>query len=194
MFRFSFSSLCLGLFLLGVLVGSAPAQEERSFEDRLLRPDRTQQSSLEGKQFQGSSAFQGQEFQAGAAGDWTDRRVNTHEVEPRRFLGIPIPFTQDRRVSTSTNAMADRAFATHAADLGKEARDADKQFRDSQELFDRTGVPSSLDGRQARIEGTNQHNLQQQNDKMTVEELRDILNKQTPQLSTTHGPANPANP
>ena len=184
----------LWVFLLGVSLELAPAEEERSFEDRLLRPDRNQQSSLEGKQFQGNSSFQGQEFRAGAAGDWTNRRVQTTQVEPRRFLGIPIPFTQDRRVSTSTNAMADRTFVTHAANLGKEARDADKQFRDSQEIFERTGVASTLDGRQARVEGTNQHNLQQQGDKMTVEELRTILNKQTPQLSTTDGPTNPTVP
>lgn len=193
MCRISFS-LALAWVLLGGLF-LAPcgvhAQTERSFEERLLRPDRSQQSEFDGQAFRGTSSFEGQTFQSQGESFLSNRRVSTQEYAPKRFLGIPIPWTKDTRVPLTTNPMSDRTFATSASSLVKESPESGRAFLGHADVVTQVRRASSLDGRTARIEGTNQQNLTQQRDPVSVDDLRTLLNKQVPMVNHENGSATP---
>lgn len=166
------------LILLGCLlpVAAVLAQaDERSFEERLLRPDLTRDPNIGGRKIERSNASVGREFEGRKA--FATGSFDTRRQEPKRFLGIPVPWFGDKKVPAKQYAGADREFVTRVATAFEKDNSAlgEKAFADGE----RTAYPDARDipMRKANIVGKDQKNLDAQNQELSVEEVRELLNK-----------------
>jgi hypothetical protein len=169
--------LCPYVVAFALAAGVVPsAADERSLEDRLLRPDLTAQPNLGRRDFQKGGNLDMPEFRG--AKIFATGNYETKPHETRRFLGIPIPwFGSDKKAPTKNFAAADREFVTKAAAGFQRENSAlgDKSFADGRKkaYADARAFPV----REAVVEGKDQKNLDAQGQDLSVEEVRELLNK-----------------
>lgn len=185
-------------FLLGMLpapASPAPNQpqpgRERSFAERLLQPDRTQRSPWEGKLYRPQSHGEWQDWRGGKIWEGAAQGYNrTAQIEPKRFLGIPLPWTQaDRRFPARQSALADKRFVTGVARLVEENPTRSPSAWDhGQPTQHAASRRWPLGERRVVPRGESHSLIDQHRDKMRPEELRALLNKHVPLLQSQNAP------
>lgn len=158
--------------LLACSVSSAPAQEqERKLLDRILKPDTSLQNSAQGKQFV-------------ASGNVTAKQART------RTFYVGNLFRQ-KQFSGTTNYKA-KAFSTESSRFTSKRANLTPRAELVNPSFDTpayTGVKTSADaGRAAKVsdypdnrpflvKGKSQKSLSAQDRTMTIDQVRELLNK-----------------
>lgn len=149
--------------------------DDRSFEERLLRPDLTSEPNLGGRKITKSTASFAHEFPGSRS--FTTRKFDTRRQEPKHFLGIPIPWFGEKKVTTKQFAGADREFVTRVAKAFEKDNSTlgNKRFADGNRGAYADGRAFPV--RQARVVGKDQKNLDAQQQELSVDEVRELLNK-----------------
>ena len=157
------------------IVGAAHAQEqeqERKLMDRLLKPDMSLQNSVQQKEFvlRGTAPTkQAPSKVFHVAGRRPEKRFSTGGFRTKDF-GTKASRYQDAPATLSTRtqiAKADVPYETPAYRDTRTARDVDK-----------SAAVSEFDGtRPFLIQGKSQKILSQQDRPLTIDEVRELLNK-----------------
>jgi hypothetical protein len=162
------------LFFLLLLSPRAPAQEqERKLVDRLLRPDMTLQNSAQNKRFVAPSVSVDRKVKT-----WRffwENRNNTKEFSGIRKLPSPqfhfrsFQNTKEGVANLSAKRVADSdiAFETQAATGLRRASDADKKVNGREFAGTRPFLER----------GKSQKELSRRDRPLTIEEVRELLNK-----------------
>jgi hypothetical protein len=163
------------LAMLLTPAGAALHADDRSLEDRLLRPDLTKQPDIGRREFQTKGNNLNREFQGRK--NFTTSSFEAGRHETKRFLGIPIPWFGDKKIQSKQFAGADREFVTRMAKAFEKENSvfSDKAFADGDRaaFADARQIPL----RKAIIVGKDQKNLDSQNEELSVDEVRELLNK-----------------
>ncbi len=167
------SSFFLWLLLsLLILPGLNAQEQENKLVDRLLRPDMTLQNNAQKKKFVAAGApldrhatvreFYWQEKTN------TKKFSNTREFSPQQFQSQSFHGNKDSaNLNTKTIHKSDLAFRTQTATRVRAAVNADKkvngrEYAENRPFLDR---------------GKSQKALSQQNRPLTIDEVRELLNK-----------------
>ena len=163
----------IALLSLTIFSSLAPAQvQEKKLVDRLLRPDMTLVNSAQGKRFvaaEGSSAdrtFEAQTFYAADQhlakpfGGW--KNFSACSFRTKKFS-----HTKAAAETGATAAFANTEFPTQESSLVRTSNDASKQV----EVRDYPESKSFL------AQGSRQKILSEQDRPLTIDEIRELLNK-----------------
>lgn len=166
--RIVFSLLCL---TIGVATLSAQEQE-RKLVDRLLKPDTTLANSAQNKQFNGTGAtavdkkFEAKSFYSG--GERTTKSFSgDKDFAARSFATGRIPRSEKAANADGAPSYARLKFATGASPLVHSAADQSKAASTREYAGSRPFLG----------EGTRQKILSQQDKPLTIDEIRELLNK-----------------
>jgi len=164
-----FLTICFGILLLA----AARAQDqERKLVDRLLRPDTTLQNRAENKNFAAGSAFVENRRTVGTfylqPGSNQKRFLETRDFLSQEFTTRP--FYGVNRTSSVSGQQIVNLPATYPTSSGPELRNA----RESQTAIVARSFP---DQRPFLDQGKSQKSLNRQNPPLTIEQVRELLNK-----------------
>jgi hypothetical protein len=164
-----FLTICFGILSLA----AAKAQDqERKLVDRLLRPDTTLQNRAQNKNFAAGSAFVENRGTVGAF--YLQPRSNQKRfLETRDFSSQEFttrPFYGGNRNSSVSGQQIVNLPATYPTSSGPELRNA----RESQKAL---LLRSFADQRPFLDQGKSQKSLNRQNPPLTIEKVRELLNK-----------------
>ncbi len=163
----------IALLSLTIFSSLAPAQvQEKKLVDRLLRPDMTLVNSAQGKRFvaaEGSSADRRFEAQTFYAGDQHLAKPfgGLKNFSARSFRIEKFSHTKAAAEAGPTAAFANPEFPTKESSLVRTSNDASKQV----EVHD---YPES---KPFLAQGTRQKILSAQDCPLTIDEIRELLNK-----------------
>lgn len=164
----------LSLLCLTVGAGSLSAQgQENKLVDRLLRPDMTLANPAQNKQFQGTDAtpvekkFEAKSFYSGKE-KTTKRFSGEKDFSANGFQTER--FTQAEKAANDDGEPPDakRKFSTQTSSLARTASENGKVARTR---------PSADRDRPFLGRGTRQEILSQQDKPLTIDEIRELLNK-----------------
>lgn len=164
--------IAAGVLLLSVGIASAQEQEKKLL-DRLLKPDASLQHHLETKEFVAAGPVLTKKVPTKPF--WVPRRIwekkygGVREVQPKEFVGTKESQFAKREANISprnTLTKLDTPYST-AAYVTRNARENDRTVATS----DFTGVRPFL------VRGKSQKALDAQNRTMTIDEVRELLNK-----------------
>jgi hypothetical protein len=165
---------CLAIFLvvLALVPELQAQQQERSLIDRLLRPDMELQNRAQGKAFTANSRVV---ERRGTVGTFylqsslneksigTTPVVTTAQYRQREFLPVPrmISLGQSRAANVTANANSSTVHGVHLAyDARRQV--AGRNYADERSFHD---------------EGKSQKSLNRQNPPLTIDQVRELLNK-----------------
>jgi hypothetical protein len=160
--------LSLGLLLLP----AARAQDqERKLVDRLLKPDTTLQNSAQNKKFIADGTSVNKEA-----------RVSTfylqQKKQPKQFAG-----TRDfsaRQFPTRSSAMSTARFSSNKENTNSQrtySTSAERKVRSAPDPSKMTDTRAFAGSRQFLDRGKSQKSLQRRNPPLTIEQVRELLNK-----------------
>lgn len=163
----------IALLSLTIFSNLAPAQvQEKKLIDRLLRPDMTLANSAQGKRFVaagGSSVDRKFEARTFDAGDQHRAKLfgGLKDFSARSFRTKKFSHTKAAAEAGATAAFANTEFPTKESSLARTSNDASKQV----EMRD---YPES---KPFLAQGTRQKILSEQDRPLTIDEIRELLNK-----------------
>jgi len=164
----SLLTICTAFLCLANL----PAQQQKpSLVDRLLRPNMELQNEAQGKKFVANSTI-------------TERRGTLFYVPPRRpekTLECERSYSVQKYVPGTFNSGVAGVDAAQNRDAAKSARIASSRIWDVRSAPDANATVSTgdyaEDQRQFKEQGKSQKSLDRQNPPLTIDQVRELLNK-----------------
>jgi hypothetical protein len=162
----------IGLIILSFSLRIQAQEQENKLVDRLLRPDMTLQNSAQNKKFATTSVAQDRQVKTKRF-FWKEKTNEKHFSDTREFSSLQF---HSRAFAGSKNATgvntkpvhkSDLVFVTQMATNARNVTDAEKKV-------------SSRDfagNRQFLGKGKSQKALSQQDKPLTIEQVRELLNK-----------------
>jgi hypothetical protein len=164
---------CVTVLLISLSPATVPAQQqERSLLDRLLRPEMNLQNSAQARKFETKSVAV---RRLDAVGTFLPQQnLREKSFDDRRVLSTKqysaYSFDTDDRAASSRQIQA--ATMARAAETST-ARD----IRDSPEVNKTVATRNFADQREFREQGKSQKSLDRRNPPLTIEQVRELLNK-----------------
>ena len=161
-----------GVLVLAVSISVARAQEqEHKLLDRLLRPNAALQNAAQNKTFVAGGALNGSTVAVNSfyipANAFSKSYSNEREFSTREFMARHFRDGDVSAPAPSRTTLINRDYPAKAANIVREASESGR----TTSVSDFRGARPSLD------RGKSQKSLSAQNPPMTIEQVRELLNK-----------------
>ena len=163
------AAVCLGFILVST---SFAQQQERSLIDRLLRPDMALQNNAQGKKFSTTPAVI---ENRGTAGTFflQPARKEKQVADPRKIAAK----TYESR-SFENGSRGSSSIQNHEANLpGQLTSSSTDDIHETHDSHLKVADRSFAGERPFREQGKSQKSLDRQNPSLTIDQVRDLLNK-----------------
>ncbi len=161
-------------------------QQEPSLVDRLLRPNLELQNNAQGKKFVASSAVVEHRGSVGtfllrpnrAEKSFVNTDALTTKEYPSRSVGteLKISSTQNRTANIPEPVGTSSVRDIHSANNPHRTSSV-RDIHSANNPHNVTASPTFADQHQFRVQGKSQKSLDRQNPPMTIDQVRDLLNK-----------------
>jgi hypothetical protein len=164
----------VGILLLAVLCSASAQDQEKKLVDRLLKPDMTLQNDAQNKKFGGDgSTFINKRANVGSFYIHQKPRSKnfggTRDFSTTQFYSKTYQGGRTAHEASSQQTLAN-SKAPHANQTARGVRDAPQSGK-------KVASRAYAGNRPFLNEGTNQKSLNRQNEPLTIEQVRELLNK-----------------
>jgi hypothetical protein len=164
----------VGILLLAILCSASAQDQERKLVDRLLKPDMTLQNDAQNKKFIGDgSASINKRANVGAF--YVHRKPHSKNFSGTRDFSTTQFFSQTYHGGrTAHEAASQQTLANSKAPYANQTA---RGVRDAPRSGKKVDSRAYGGNRPFLNEGTNQKSLNRQNEPLTIEQVRELLNK-----------------
>ena len=164
----------VGVLLLAVLCSANAQDQEKKLVDRLLKPDMTLQNDAQNKKFVGDGSASINK-RANVGTFYVHRKPRSRNFSGTRDFSTTQFYSQTYRggrtaYEVSSQQTLANSKATYANQTARGVRDAPQSGK-------KVASRAYAGNRPFLNEGTNQKSLNRQNEPLTIEQVRELLNK-----------------
>jgi hypothetical protein len=164
----------VGVLLLAVLCSASAQDQEKKLVDRLLKPDMTLQNDAQNKKFVGDGSASINK-RANVGTFYVHRKPLSRNFSGTRDFSTTQFYSQTYRggrtaYEVSSQQTLTNSKATYANQTARSVRDAPQSGK-------KVASRAYAGNRPFLNEGTNQKSLNRKNEPLTIEQVRELLNK-----------------
>jgi hypothetical protein len=166
----------VGILLLAVLCSASAQDQEKKLVDRLLKPDMALQNDAQNKKFVGDGSVSINK-RANVGTFFVHRKPRSKDFSGTRdFSTTPFyskTYHGGQTAHEASSQQSQQTLANSKAHTNQTARG----IRDAPQSEKKVASRAYAGNRPFLIEGTNQKSLNRKNEPLTIEQVRELLNK-----------------
>ena len=164
----------VGILLLAVLCSASAQDQEKKLVDRLLKPNMTLQNDAQNKKFSGDGSASINK-RANVGTFFFHQKSSSKNYSGTRDFSTTQFYSQTYRGRRSAYAVSSQqTVANSKAPYGSQAA---RGVRDAPQSGKKVASRAYAGNRPFLNEGTNQKSLNRKNEPLTIEQVRELLNK-----------------